>query len=130
MEELTARGLTANALALKLRVPANRLTEILNGKRGSPPTRRSASADISGRAPRLAELARQFDRFEGRPEVTSKNPFASRPVSSCAQLQRHRDSQTDCHYRGQLDGWPFELDQTGVRKSQISREKFVSVGSS
>ena len=33
-EELTACGLTANALALKVRVPANRLTEILNGKRG------------------------------------------------------------------------------------------------
>ena len=32
-EELSARGLTANALALKLRVPANRLTEIVNGKR-------------------------------------------------------------------------------------------------
>jgi len=27
-------GLTANALALRLRVPANRLTLILNGKRG------------------------------------------------------------------------------------------------
>ncbi len=33
-EGLAVRGLTANALALKLRVPANRLTEILNGKRG------------------------------------------------------------------------------------------------
>jgi len=35
--ELSARGLSANALALKLRVPANRLTEILNGKRGITP---------------------------------------------------------------------------------------------
>ena len=33
-EEIAARGLTAHALALKLRVPANRLTEIINGKRG------------------------------------------------------------------------------------------------
>jgi addiction module HigA family antidote len=32
--EMAARGLTANALALKLRVPANRITEIVNGKRG------------------------------------------------------------------------------------------------
>jgi addiction module HigA family antidote len=31
--ELAARGLTANALALKLRVPANRLTDIIRGKR-------------------------------------------------------------------------------------------------
>lgn len=36
-QELSARDLTANALALKLRVPANRLTEILNGKRGISP---------------------------------------------------------------------------------------------
>ncbi|MGO8801040.1 MAG: HigA family addiction module antitoxin [Roseiarcus sp.] len=33
-EEIAARGLTAHALGLKLRVPANRLTEIINGKRG------------------------------------------------------------------------------------------------
>lgn len=33
-EEIAARDLSANALALKLRVPANRITEIVNGKRG------------------------------------------------------------------------------------------------
>ncbi len=32
-DELAARGLTANALALKLRVPANRITDIVRGKR-------------------------------------------------------------------------------------------------
>ena len=32
--ELAARGLTAHALSLKLRVPANRLSEILAGRRG------------------------------------------------------------------------------------------------
>ena len=32
-EELDARGLTANALALKLRVPANRITDIVRGRR-------------------------------------------------------------------------------------------------
>jgi addiction module HigA family antidote len=31
--ELAARGLAANALALKLRVPANRLTDIVRGQR-------------------------------------------------------------------------------------------------
>jgi len=31
--ELTARGLSANALALKLRVPANRLSDIVRGQR-------------------------------------------------------------------------------------------------
>ncbi len=33
-EEIAARSLTANALALKLRVPANRLTGIIKGDRG------------------------------------------------------------------------------------------------
>ncbi|HUB49444.1 MAG TPA: HigA family addiction module antitoxin [Acetobacteraceae bacterium] len=32
--ELSARSLSANALALKLRVPANRLSEIIRGQRG------------------------------------------------------------------------------------------------
>jgi addiction module HigA family antidote len=32
-EELAARGLTAHALALKLRVPANRITDIVRGRR-------------------------------------------------------------------------------------------------
>ena len=32
--ELAARGLSAHALALKLRVPANRISEIITGKRG------------------------------------------------------------------------------------------------
>src|SRR5271166_4791927 len=32
VRELDARGLSANALALKLRVPANRLTEIIRGQ--------------------------------------------------------------------------------------------------
>lgn len=33
-EEIVARKLSANALALKLRIPANRITEIIAGKRG------------------------------------------------------------------------------------------------
>ncbi len=32
--ELAARGLSANRLALELKVPSGRITEILNGKRG------------------------------------------------------------------------------------------------
>jgi antitoxin HigA-1 len=36
-DELAARGLTAHALALKLRVPANRISEIIAGKRAISP---------------------------------------------------------------------------------------------
>ncbi len=35
--ELEARGLSAQALALKLHVPANRISEIVNGRRGITP---------------------------------------------------------------------------------------------
>jgi addiction module HigA family antidote len=35
--ELEARGLTANALALRLRVPSNRLSDIVRGQRGITP---------------------------------------------------------------------------------------------
>lgn len=51
-EELAARGLTANALALELRVPANRLTEILNGKRGILPETALRLSHGLGPAPR------------------------------------------------------------------------------
>jgi addiction module HigA family antidote len=35
--EMEARGLSANALALALRTPSGRVTDILNGKRGISP---------------------------------------------------------------------------------------------
>jgi antitoxin HigA-1 len=35
--ELTARSLSANRLALSLRLPSGRITDILNGKRGISP---------------------------------------------------------------------------------------------
>jgi antitoxin HigA-1 len=36
-EEIEARGLTAHALAIKLRVPANRISEIVAGRRSITP---------------------------------------------------------------------------------------------
>jgi len=35
--EMAARGLSANRLALELKVPSGRITDILNGKRGISP---------------------------------------------------------------------------------------------
>ena len=61
-DELAARGLTANALALKLRVPANRLTEILNGKRGiSPETALRLSRSLGPSAAFWLNLQSQYD---------------------------------------------------------------------
>ena len=36
-DEIEARGLSANALAIALRTPSGRITDILNGKRGISP---------------------------------------------------------------------------------------------
>ncbi len=61
-EELATRGLTANALALKLRVPANRLTEIVNGKRGiSPDTALRLSHSLGPSAAFWLGLQSQYD---------------------------------------------------------------------
>jgi antitoxin HigA-1 len=61
-DELAARGMTAHALALKLRVPANRLTEILNGKRGiSPDTALRLSRYLGPSAAFWLNLQSQYD---------------------------------------------------------------------
>ncbi len=50
-EELDARGLTAHALALKLRVPANRISAIVNGTRGITPDTALRLARCLGTSP-------------------------------------------------------------------------------
>ena len=52
-EELEARGMSAHRLALDLGVPANRITAILNGKRG-------VSADTALRLARYLGTSAQF----------------------------------------------------------------------
>lgn len=44
--ELAARGLSANRLALALRVPSGQVTDILNGKRGISPENRAAARSL------------------------------------------------------------------------------------
>ena len=62
LDELAARGLTAHAIALKLRVPANRMTEILNGKRGiSPDTALRLSRYFGPSAAFWLNLQSQYD---------------------------------------------------------------------
>ncbi len=52
-DEIAARKLSANALALKLRVPANRLTDIIRG-------RRSVTAETALRLGRYFGTSAQF----------------------------------------------------------------------
>jgi len=51
--ELDARGLSANALALALRTPSGRITEILNGKRGVSPETAMRLGRYFGNSPRF-----------------------------------------------------------------------------
>ncbi len=51
--ELEARALSANALALALRTPSGRITDILNGKRGVSPETALRLARYFGNTPRF-----------------------------------------------------------------------------
>ncbi len=51
--ELSARELSANRLALALRVPSGRLTDILNGKRGISPDTALRLGHFFGNSPRF-----------------------------------------------------------------------------
>ncbi len=71
-EGLVARGLTANALALKLRVPANRLTE-LNGIRGiSPDTALRLSHSLGPSAAFWLNLQSQYDLARAEKRLGAK----------------------------------------------------------
>jgi antitoxin HigA-1 len=61
-DEIAARDLTAHALALKLRVPANRLTEIISGRRSiSPDTALRLSRYFGPGATFWLNLQSQYD---------------------------------------------------------------------
>jgi antitoxin HigA-1 len=60
--ELAARGMSAHALALKLHVPTNRITEIIAGKRGiSPETALRLGRYFATGAAFWANLQSQYD---------------------------------------------------------------------
>lgn len=60
--ELAARGMSAHALALKLRVPANRVSEIIAGKRGiSPETALRLGRYFGTGAPFWVNLQAQYE---------------------------------------------------------------------
>ncbi len=60
--ELEARGLSANRLALALRVPSGRITGILNAKRGISPETALRLARYFGNSPQFwVNLQARFD---------------------------------------------------------------------
>ena len=72
-EEVAARGMTAHAVALKLRVPANRLTDIINGRRGiSPDTALRLSRYLGPGAAFWLNLQSQYDLAKAQKEIGAK----------------------------------------------------------
>lgn len=68
--ELAPRGMTAHALALKLRVPANRVSEIIAGKRAiSPETALRLGRYFGTGAPFWINLQSQYDLALAEREV-------------------------------------------------------------
>jgi len=68
--ELTARGVSANGLALALRVPSGRVTDILNGKRSVSPDTALRLGRYFGNSPRFwANLQTAYDLAVAEREV-------------------------------------------------------------
>lgn len=64
-EELAARGLSANAFALKLRVPPQRIQEIVAGRRGiSPETALRLEASLGTPARLWLDMQAAYDLFQ------------------------------------------------------------------
>ena len=71
--ELKARDLSANKLALALRVPSGRITEILNGKRGISAETALRLAAYFGTAPQFwMNLQSQFELAVAERELGDK----------------------------------------------------------
>ncbi len=63
-EELAARGLTANAFALKLRVPPQRIQDIVAGRRGiSPDTALRLEASLGTPARLWVDMQAGYDLY-------------------------------------------------------------------
>lgn len=72
-EEIEARGLTAHALALKLRVPANRISGIVNGSRAITPETALRLGRYFGNAPAFwMNLQTAFDLQEAERALGEK----------------------------------------------------------
>jgi antitoxin HigA-1 len=91
--EISARGLSANGLALALRTPSGRITDILNGKRGISPETALRLGRYFGNSARFwmnlqtaYELARAEDEMGERIAEEVALPDATRETPVEAQL--------------------------------------------
>ena len=97
-QELDARGLSANALALKLRVPADRLTEIIRGQR-------AISAETALR------LGRYFGTGAAIPDESAEQ------LRTCARRAGTRRADQPGGRRGVAVTSPGAGSHTAIRQS-------------
>jgi antitoxin HigA-1 len=83
--ELTARSLSANRLALSLRLPSGRITDILNGKRGISPDTALRLARFFGNSARFwLNLQTAFELAVAENESGSRILDEVRPADAAA----------------------------------------------
>ena len=71
--EMAGRGLSANRLALDLRLPSGRITDIVNGKRGISPDTALRLGRYFGNSPRFwANLQTSYDLARAEQELGAK----------------------------------------------------------
>jgi addiction module HigA family antidote len=71
--EMVARELSANRLALDLRLPSGRITDIVNGKRGISPDTALRLGRYFGNSPRFwANLQTSYDLARAERELGAK----------------------------------------------------------
>ncbi len=90
--ELTTRGLSANRLALGLRVPSGRITDILNGKRGITPETALRLAHFFGTSADFwMNLQTRFDLATAEKSIGAKVAAEVERADSVSQTgKRHR----------------------------------------
>lgn len=72
-DELDARGLTAHALSIALRLPASRISQIVRGQRGiSPETALRLARYFSGSASIWLRLQASYDLARAETELAAK----------------------------------------------------------
>jgi len=83
--ELAARGLSANRLALELKVPSGRITDILNGKRGiSPETALRLGRFIGNSARFWLNLQTAYELAVAEREIGPRIAEEVRPAAAAA----------------------------------------------
>lgn len=83
--ELEAREMSANRLALALRLPSGRITDILNGKRGVSPDTALRLGRFFGNSPRFwLNLQTAFELAVAEREIGSRVAAEVKPLTDAA----------------------------------------------